>query len=111
VQDLLPESRVVKALNHMGYHHLEEGARPTGAEGRKAIAIAGDVEGDVDAVATLVDELGFDPLFIGGLAEGVHLQPGNEAFGANLPTDALTEVIGRTSMRLSSTLKASEAYS
>ena len=92
VQDFLQKSHVVKALNHMGYHDLEEEARPAGSEGRKATAIAGDKQ--VEAVAALVDELGFDPLVIGGLAEGVRLQPGHPAFGVNLPYAELAEVVG-----------------
>ncbi|MBM2622012.1 NAD(P)-binding domain-containing protein [Actinoplanes sp. LDG1-06] len=95
VQAFLPESRVVKAFNHMGYHDIEEGARPAGAPGRKAIAVAGDEQADVAAVAALVDDLGFDPLPIGALAEGVRLEPGSEAFGANLPADELSAVLDR----------------
>jgi len=86
VQAFLPGSRVVKAVNHMGYHDLESGARPVGAPDRRAIAIAGDGPADVAAAAAFVDALGFDPVVAGALAEGVRMQPGAEVFGAN--TDA-----------------------
>ncbi|HEV7949986.1 MAG TPA: NAD(P)-binding domain-containing protein [Glaciihabitans sp.] len=83
VQEYLPRSRVVKAFNHMGYHHLDEEARAAGAPGRKAIAIAGDTPADLAAAADLVSALGFDPVVAGRLAEGVRLEPGSELFGAN----------------------------
>ena len=86
VQAFLPASRIVKGFNHMGYHDIEEGARPPGTPDRRAIAIAGDDPEDLKKVAALVDALGFDAVVAGPLAEGMRMEPGTELFGAN--TDA-----------------------
>ena len=84
VQDFLPQSRVVKAFNHMGYHDLDEGARPAEDPDRKAIAIVGDHADDLAIVASIVDAVGFDGVIAGRLADGIRLEPGSELFGANL---------------------------
>lgn len=95
VQAHLDGARVVKALGHMGYQDLEDEARPAGAAGRKAIAIAGDDEIDLARVARLVDEVGFDPVLAGSLASGIMLEPGAEAFGADVDADELREMLSR----------------
>lgn len=93
VQSHLADSRVIKALNHMGYHDLEEQAAPPGNPDRKAIAIAGNHPDDTAEVAQLVNNLGFDPVLIGPLATGERLQPGFPAFGASVNAADLRRLI------------------
>ncbi|GGM63927.1 NADPH-dependent F420 reductase [Dactylosporangium sucinum] len=95
VQAFLAGSRVVKAFNHMGYHDLEDEARPAGEAGRSAIAIAGDDPAGVAAVASLVDALGFDPVIAGPLAEGMRFEPGTELFGADVAADEVRAMLDR----------------
>lgn len=77
----------------MGYHHLHDEARRTDGSERKAIAIAGDSKDDNQVVASFVDALGFDPLVIGKLAEGRHLEPGQKSFGAHVSREVLATYI------------------
>jgi predicted dinucleotide-binding enzyme len=97
VQAFLPESRVVKAFNHMGYHDLDEGALPHGDAARKAIALTGDRADDLAIAASIVDALGFDPVIAGQLADGIRLEPGSELFGANLSASEVRDTFDRFS--------------
>lgn len=93
VRDHLPRSRVVKAFNHMGYADLADEARPSGHAARKAIGIAGDDVEDLAIVARLVDDLGFDPVAVGTLADGVRLEPGTDPFGADVGAAELRAMV------------------
>ena len=69
VQQHFPSARVVKSLNQLGYHQLEENLRPKGAPDRIAIAAAGDDRLAVRQVMRLIDRLGFDPVDAGPLEQ------------------------------------------
>jgi hypothetical protein len=80
----LPASAVVKALNHIGYHDLEDQTRPAFAPDRRAAGVAGDDPAALDAIAGFVDRLGYDPVRLGSLGAGRILQPGGPVFGVTL---------------------------
>lgn len=92
VQEFLAGSRVIKAFNHMGYHDLHDQAQPAGQPDRRAIAVAGDSNKDSRIVASIIDDLGFDSLYIGALAAGRKLEPGSRAFGASVVRGDLKEL-------------------
>ena len=85
VAQRLAGSTVVKALNHIGYHELEDRARPAGAPDRQAAGVAGDDQLAVATIADLVDRIGYDPVRLDSLRAGRVLQPGSPVFGAVLP--------------------------
>ncbi|MEV4507628.1 NADPH-dependent F420 reductase [Dactylosporangium sp. NPDC049525] len=95
VQAFLPGSHLVKAFNHLGYHDLEERAKPSGTAGRTAIVIAGDDVDDLATVSALIDALGFDPVVAGPLAEGVRFAPGAELFGAAVTATEVRAMLAR----------------
>jgi len=93
VQRAFRGARLVKSLNHLGYHELEEDARPTGIAGRRAVGAASD---DAEALATVlafVDRLGFEPVDAGSLAQGVALEPGSPLFGARYDKPAFEAIL------------------
>jgi len=94
VQAHLNGARVVKSLNQLGYHDVEEGPRPPGTTGRLGVAVAGDDADAVALVGQVVDRLGFDPVAAGTLADGVRLGPGGPAFGAALTAVQLRQALG-----------------
>lgn len=93
LQRALPGARLVKGFNHLGYHDLDESARPRGARDRVAVALASDDPAAGATVAELVDDMGFDPLPMGTLRCGRVLEPGSPAFGAVLGKEDLTRLV------------------
>jgi predicted dinucleotide-binding enzyme len=89
LQAHLPGVRVVKAFNAILWSRLRDEGRPAGDPERLGIPISGDDEEGKRTVAELIDEIGFDAVDAGTLAEGGRKhQPGNPNTG-DLHTDAL----------------------
>jgi predicted dinucleotide-binding enzyme len=89
----LPGSAVVKTLNHIGYHELEDNARPAGSTDRRAAGIAGDDAQAVRVVARFIDRIGYAPVVLGSLSAGRVLQPGGPVFGEVLTPPEFEEAI------------------
>ena len=84
VQRFLPRARLVRTLNHIGYHELEEQGLPPGHPERRALALSGDDPEARQAVATFLDRLGYDPVDAGDLAAGRIFDVGTAVFGGQL---------------------------
>jgi predicted dinucleotide-binding enzyme len=80
----LPRSTIVKTLNHIGYHDLEDGRRPTGSPERRAVGVASDDTGAVNTVADVIARIGYDTVRLDSLRAGRVLEPGGQVFGASL---------------------------
>jgi 8-hydroxy-5-deazaflavin:NADPH oxidoreductase len=90
VQERFPAARVVKSLNQLGYHELDELRRPQGSPDRIAVGAAGNDRLAVRAVIGLVDRLGFDPVDVGPLENGVVLEPDGSPFAVTYTADELS---------------------
>lgn len=93
VQERFPSARVVKSLNQLGYHQLEENERPKGAPDRVAIGAAGDDQLAVRKVMRLLDRLGFDPVDAGPLKNGLVLEPDGSPIAATYSADQLSRLV------------------
>ena len=84
VQRRLVRSTVVKTLNHIGYHELEDERRPRGSPQRRALGVAGDDPRAVDVVTEFIERIGYDAVRFDRLSAGRLLEPGGPVFGASL---------------------------
>ncbi|GAA4571644.1 NAD(P)-binding domain-containing protein [Micromonospora coerulea] len=84
VQRRLAHSTVVKTLNHIGYHELEDDRRPAGSPERRALGVAGDDPGAVKTVAEVIEGIGYAAVQLDSLRAGRLLQPGGPVFGVSL---------------------------
>jgi hypothetical protein len=82
---LLPGSRLVRAFNAISYARLPELAHRAGAP--VGVPIAGDDQKAITLASTLIREIGFEPVVVGGLAMGKYLLPGTPLAGERTPAE------------------------
>jgi predicted dinucleotide-binding enzyme len=92
----LEGARMVKAFNTMQAGTLEdEGGRSAGDHSRLALLVAGDDDHAKRTVMELIDEIGFDPVDTGSLADGGRRQqPGTPLYGAEVTSVEAREALG-----------------
>ena len=76
---LMPGARIVRAFNAIGAGRLAAIAHRQGE--RVGVPIAGDDPKAIAVAESLIREIGFEPVVVGGLAMGKHLVPGTPLGG------------------------------
>jgi predicted dinucleotide-binding enzyme len=97
---------VFKVFNGIFWKHLLERGVPSGAAGRIALPIAGDDAGNKKIVSDLVDELGFDPVDAGSLAESWRQQPETPVYGTDLDAEGVKRALAEASPERPDTFRA-----
>ena len=89
LQARLPDSKVVKAFNHIYAAELTTDGRPAGTKNRRALVIAGDDQAAKAKVTHLLDQFGFDTVDAGPLKEGWRIQRDTPGYGPRRTAEEL----------------------
>jgi predicted dinucleotide-binding enzyme len=89
LQSHLPQSKVVKAFNHIYAAQLTTDGLPAGAKNRRALVIAGNDREAKASVTHLLDQFGFDTVDAGPLSEGWRIQRDTPGYGPRRTVEEL----------------------
>jgi hypothetical protein len=97
VAAMLPETRVVKALNTIYWEHLRDQGDPSRPmDERRVIPLAGNDDEAKEIVATLIEDTGFAPLDLGSLRDSDRMEPGKPIYNKSLTRPEAQELLGET---------------
>lgn len=97
---------VIKVFNNIYAQHLLENGKPHGAAGRIALPVAGDDAIAKKLVMALVDQLGFDPVDAGSLAESWRQQPGTPVYCGDFDAAGVRKALAEASPERTAAFKA-----
>jgi 8-hydroxy-5-deazaflavin:NADPH oxidoreductase len=97
---------VFKVFNGIYWQHLLERGTPAGTEGRIALPVAGAPGPGKQLVFDLVDQLGFEPVDGGTLAESWRQQPGTPVYGKDYDAARTIEALAQASQERAAAFSA-----
>jgi predicted dinucleotide-binding enzyme len=86
---------VVKAFNNIFAAHLGSHGVPAGTSGRIALPVAGDDQRSKEFVIGLIDELGFDGVDAGTIADSWRQQPGTPVYASDYDADGVKAALSQ----------------
>ena len=88
---------VMKAFNNIYAAHLLSNGKPKGTPERVALPVAGDDARAKKIVMDLVDQLGFDPVDDGGIADSWRQQPGTPVYAQDFDAHGVRRALAEAS--------------
>ena len=89
LQEHLPTSKVAKGFNHIEFGDITTDGTPAGTPDRRALATSSDFDDAAALVTKLYDELGFDTVNVGPLAESWRVERDQPAYVVRQNADEL----------------------
>jgi hypothetical protein len=90
--ELLPGVRLVRAFNCVGWNAMRTEAHRAGE--KLAIPLAADDQGALKVAIGLVQDAGFEPVVVGGLARAKEFDVGTPIFGKQVTAKELRSILG-----------------
>jgi len=106
IEEGLPESQwvetqlnhpVLKAFNNINWKNLLNDGKPAGEPGRIALPVSGDDAAAKTKLFTIIDDIGFDAVDVGGLDESWRQQPDTPVYGTNLDIEGVCRALSEAS--------------
>ena len=86
--ELLPDARIVRAFNAIGYVSMGSAYKQPG---RIGMPISSDDAGAIAIASPLIRDVGYEPVLVGGMEMGKYLMPGTPLAGERTP-DEIREI-------------------